>query len=177
MDAKKAVFLDKDGILNNVVFRENQPASPRTPSEFSIIDDAIEPVQRIKEAGFLTIVVTNQPDISRGLMQWDDLYPMLDDLKEHFPLDDVCICAHDDKDACPCRKPKPGLLTEAAKKWGIDLKKSYLIGDGKKDVLAAKAAGCKAVKLKRPYNQDVTFHYAVDSMSDAAEWILKDSKQ
>ena len=110
---------------------------PLTLEDFSIFPGVAEPVARLREAGFLTILATNQPGIARGQMSWKTLNQMHDILRASVPLDDIEVCPHRDADGCACRKPKPGMLLAAAEKLGIDLAASYFVGDTVRDVGAA----------------------------------------
>lgn len=151
----RAIFFDRDGVINRVVFRAGRPCSPRSACQFALLNDARESLRRSRANGFLNIVVTNQPDISRGLMEAAELEAMHRRIRETLAVDDIVVCPHDDADRCDCRKPRPGMLLAAARKWDIDLKMSFMIGDQSKDVEAGRAAGCLAILIDSPYNQDV----------------------
>jgi D-sedoheptulose 7-phosphate isomerase len=135
----KAVFLDRDGTLIKLV--HGRPPLNLTELEFSL--DARFSLARLKNAGFKIIGVTNQPDVSRNLITKDWVESANKYISDYLCMDKIYTCFHDDKDNCECRKPKPGMLLEAAKEFNIDLKKSYMIGDSTKDIDAGKAAGCK----------------------------------
>ncbi|MEK6543881.1 MAG: HAD-IIIA family hydrolase [Elusimicrobiota bacterium] len=168
---RKAVFLDKDGVLNEPVLREGKVSSPRNLSEFKLIPNAQKALHSVKNLGYLIIVATNQPDVSRGLLRREDLDTMLAAVMESSPIDDMIVCVHDDADACDCRKPKPGMLLTAAKKWDIDLAGSYFIGDGLKDAQAAEDAGCRFILIDKPYNHEVRCRYHAKDLSAACEQI------
>ena len=140
----KAVFLDRDGVINANLVRDGKPVAPTTLDEFRIFPDAAAAAQRLKDAGFLLIVVTNQPDVRTGLTPKATMEAMHDRIRALMPIDDFEICLHTDADNCACRKPKPGLLLQAAAKHGIDLSGSIMVGDRWRDVLAGQAAGCAA---------------------------------
>jgi len=140
--ANRAVFLDRDGVLNANIVRHGKPYAPRSLAEFRLLPGVEEAVRRLREAGFLTIVATNQPDVAAGLTERATVDAIHDDLRRRLPLDDIKICWHVDADHCACRKPKPGMLLEAAAEHDIDLKASYMVGDRWRDVLAGQAAGC-----------------------------------
>ena len=131
---RQAVFLDRDGVINKVILRDGKPFSPRKLDEFEFIENIKDALNKFKEKGFLNIVFTNQPDISRGLIKKDTLEKIHLLLKDTLPVDDIFVCPHDDTDNCHCRKPKSGLLLDAAGKWNIDLKRSFVIGDQYKDI-------------------------------------------
>ena len=133
--SRRAVFLDRDGVLN-------QAPTPRTLSELKVLPGVPEALRLLGEAGFLRVVVTNQPDVARGLLTREGVEEIHRALREQLPLDEVLACFHDDADGCACRKPKPGLLTRAAATLDIDLGGSFLVGDRGVDIAAGRAAGC-----------------------------------
>ena len=125
----KAVFLDRDGVLNNIFIKDGLPFSPSKYEDLKILPGVEDSIIKLKQLDFLCIIVTNQPDVSRGKIEKKTVIKMNDYLNKELKLDDIFVCFHDDIDKCECRKPKPGLILEAAKKWNINLKKSYMIGD------------------------------------------------
>ncbi|MGD8561514.1 MAG: HAD family hydrolase [Desulfarculaceae bacterium] len=169
---KRAVFLDRDGVLNLVVRRGAGIASPRTLDEFQLTPGAADQVQRLKQAGFLTIVVTNQPDLSRGLLEPSHLERMHAHLSSCTRVDEILTCPHDDGDGCACRKPKPGLILDAAHRHGVDLGRSFMVGDSWKDMGAAKAAGVLGILIDTVYNQDVDCDCRVKSLQAACGYII-----
>jgi D-sedoheptulose 7-phosphate isomerase len=172
----RAVFLDRDGVINRVILKEGKPFSPRSLAEFVLCDDIGSFLAESRKAGFINIVITNQPDIARGIMDSKVLELMHDFLKRHLPIDHVLVCPHDDRDNCRCRKPKPGMLTDAAEKWDIDLGGSFVIGDQRKDIQAGRNAGCVTILLDCPYNKNVECdHRAADLRSAYA--IITRSKE
>lgn len=159
---QKAVFLDRDGTINRYV------GFLRRPEEFQLLDEAAEAIRRINQSGYLAIVVTNQPVIARGEVTWEGLeetHKKMETLlgREGAYLDDIFVCPHHPdkgfpgevpvyKMACDCRKPKPGLLLQAAKKYNIDLAESWMIGDQPQDTQAGEAAGCRTIRLNEQMN-------------------------
>lgn len=172
----RAVFLDRDGVINKVILKDGKPYSPRKIDEFVINDGIKEVVQHLKERGFKVFIVSNQPDLARGEITQDVLDTMTQKVKSEIPIDDIYICPHDDHHKCSCRKPRPGMLLQAAQKWGIDLTGSFLIGDTWKDMEAGKACGCKTILLDACYNQDAHCDLRVKSLSEAVSIILEKSK-
>ena len=168
----RAVFLDRDGVINKAIIRNGNAFSPRTKAEFSFIDGVLEAIARLKDAGFRVIIITNQPDISRKKMDPQDLAWMTEQILKQLPVDEIIICPHDDKDCCNCRKPKAGMLLDSAKKWDIDLKQSYMIGDSWKDMDAGETAGCTCILIDAPYNQDVYCLTRAGYLADAVQMIL-----
>ena len=174
-EVKRAIFLDRDGVINKVIFRNGKVSSPWRFEEFEILPDVKKVLTKFKEMGFLKIVVSNQPDVKRGFLKKEELEKMNQFLIQNLPIDEIMICPHDDDDHCNCRKPKPGLILEAAKKYGIDLKQSFLIGDTWKDVEAGKRAGCKVILIKTDYNKNIQKgpDFVVNSLKEALEIIKK----
>lgn len=162
----RAVFLDRDGVLNEVVFRGKVVASPRTIEEFRLVAGIETPLQTLKSAGFRLFVVSNQPDVARNLMSAAELEKMTQRILTTCPVDRVLLCPHDDSDGCPCRKPKPGMLLQLASEEGLDLESSFMVGDSAKDVQAGRSAGCRTILLRRAYNEDVDADFVVESLSD-----------
>lgn len=163
----RAIFLDRDGVINRVILKDGKPFSPRAMEEFVFCEGIKEFLTESRKAGFLNIVFTNQPDIARGLVDSNAVEKMHDFVKQHLPVDDVLLCLHDDADNCRCRKPKPGMLTGAAEKWNIDLNASFVIGDQWKDVEAGKKAGCITILLDCFYNKNVECDYRLSGLRSA----------
>ena len=149
---RPAVFLDRDGVLNHVVWRDGEPASPRAVDELEIEADAPQALEMLKAAGYLLLVVTNQPDVRRGLMAAETLEAIHARLAAALPVDDIVACVHDNADDCACRKPKPGMILDLAERHGVDLSRSWMIGDQDRDVACGQAAGCATILLKKFYN-------------------------
>jgi D-sedoheptulose 7-phosphate isomerase len=171
---KGAVFLDRDGVLNEVVWRDGQAVSPRTLADFTIVPD-IAAVARLRAAGLRLFVVTNQPDIARGRLESAVLDQMLAALQAHG-FDEVASCRHDDEDDCACRKPRPGMLHALAERWGVDLSASYMVGDSWRDVEAGRAAGCRTVIIRRDYNGNAAADIEAADLTGAVDAVLADRK-
>jgi len=150
---RKAIFLDRDGVINKTFIENNLPYAPLSYNQLEILPGVKESIIRLKKLNFLCLVVTNQPDVSRGKIKKETVLKMNSHLKKEIKLDDFFVCYHDDRDACECRKPKSGLLLAAAKKWNIDFKKSYMIGDRWKDVEAGTNVGCKTIFIDNNYKE------------------------
>jgi len=170
----KAVFLDRDGVINANLRRDGKPVAPTTLAEFRILPGAPEAARRLKDAGFLLVIVTNQPDVRTGLTPKPVMEAMNEQILQRMPVDDVMICFHIDADQCACRKPKPGMILEAAKRHGIELKRSFLVGDKWRDVRAGQAAGCHTIFVDYgdPQDQPATPDKIVGSLAEAADYIL-----
>jgi D-sedoheptulose 7-phosphate isomerase len=173
---RRAVFLDRDGVLNEAVVREGKPYPPVDAASMQILPGTEEALVRLKGRGYLLLVVTNQPDVARGLQVRDTVEAMSHRLRTELPLDDVLTCFHDDPDDCDCRKPRPGLMKRAAQQYGIDLGQSFLIGDRWRDIDAGANAGCKTIWIDRGYRERPPASVPdarVASLSEAVDWILK----
>ena len=143
---RRAVFLDRDGVVNKSVPRlHTHYGSPRHFNELVLMPGVREAIDLIKEMNFLIVVVTNQPEVARGLLAADELDAMHSYISRALPIDDIFVCPHDDEAGCECRKPKPGMLLVAAEKWDIDLSRSFLVGDRPTDMGAAHAVGAQGI--------------------------------
>jgi len=173
--SRRAVFLDRDGVLNVALERDGRPHPPAGPAELVVLPGVPEALARLKAAGFLLVVVTNQPDVARGATSPAAVEAIHAALRAALPLDDVRCCFHDDADACACRKPRPGLLLEAARTWDVDLAASFMVGDRWRDVEAGAAAGCRTVFVDLGWRErrPDRFDARVASLPDAAAWILE----
>jgi D-glycero-D-manno-heptose 1,7-bisphosphate phosphatase len=150
------VFFDRDGVLTEVVMRGTKAGSARTLDELAPMPGARAAVAAVHAAGGMAIVVSNQPDVGRGLLAVDCLEEMNGRLVADAGVDAVLVCPHDGAEGCRCRKPLPGLLLEAADRFGIDLGASWMIGDRWVDIAAGEAAGLGTVLLPQPYSWDAT---------------------
>jgi D-glycero-D-manno-heptose 1,7-bisphosphate phosphatase len=176
MNLLRAVFLDRDGVLNEPILRDGRPYPPSGLNELVIVPDAKASLERLKRRGFLLVVVTNQPDVRRGTSTEADVEKINQYLAANLPLDDFFTCYHDDSDRCDCRKPLPGLFIRAAVKHGIDLANSYMVGDRWRDIDAGSAAGCRTVLIDRHYNEhkpETAPDWVVESLVEACDWILR----
>lgn len=155
---RKAVFLDRDGVINRAIVVDGRPYAPRHPAEFRLMPGARANVARLRRAGFRIVVVTNQPDVAKRLIDPEDLGRMNKRLIEELAIDTVRVCVHAQEAGCSCRKPRPGMLIAAASELGIDLRRSYMVGDRWSDVEAGRAAGCYTLKIERGYVNDRPVH-------------------
>ena len=151
---RKAIFLDRDGTLNKAYIENGLPISPSSLNKFKIIKGVKKSINKLKKLNFLCILITNQPDVFRGKISKKTVVKMNSYIKKKIKLDDMFVCYHDNEHNCSCRKPKPGLLVKASKKWKIDLNKSFMIGDRWKDILAGKKVGCKTIFINNNYKND-----------------------
>lgn len=181
---KRAVFLDRDGVINRATVRDGKPYAPASVEEFQLLPGVEDAMRALRRAGFLVIVTTNQPDVGNGLQRKDVVEAMHDRLRAADLCDDIRVCYHTAEDLCECRKPKPGMLFDAAHAWNIDLSRSFLVGDRWRDVDAAKAAGCYVFFIDYGYREHLRMQpdAVICSLAEASGQILqclsarKDSK-
>ena len=178
-DLVRAVFLDRDGVINANVHRDGKLVAPRALSDFRILPGVPLAIRQLKDAGFQIIVVTNQPDLRTGWITAETLESMHRRIREEMPIDGIKVCAHVDADCCSCRKPKPGMILEAAKERGIDLSRSYLVGDRWRDTVAGQAAGCFTFLIDYGVEQEQPHHanIIVENLRAAANAILRRERE
>ncbi len=168
------MFLDRDGVLNRAVVRGGKPYPPALPEQLTVLDGVPEALARLRAAGFLLLVVTNQPDVARGTQRREVVEAMNAILQRDLPLDEFFVCYEDGPD-CPRKKPNPGLLLEAAARHGVDLLASYMVGDRWRDIEAGARAGCHTVLVDYGYDEKRS-QFPPDStaegLSSAVDWIL-----
>jgi D-glycero-D-manno-heptose 1,7-bisphosphate phosphatase len=177
--AKPAVFLDRDGVLNEAVIRNGKPYPPRDLSELVITYRARAALEELKREGFLLVVVTNQPDVARGKTNRTNVDKINAQLATILPLDAIEVCEHDDNKQCDCRKPKPGMILRVREKLGVDLAGSFMVGDRWRDIEAGGRAGCRTILIGDGYGE--SFPSApttrLASLPEAASWILQQTKR
>jgi len=171
----KAVFLDRDGVINEPIVRNGKPYAPTTLATLKFYPDVAESITRLKAAGFKIVVATNQPDVKNGLTTLAFVEMVHDQIRSQFGVDRIEACMHTDEDGCACRKPKPGMLNDAAKALNIDLTRSFMVGDRWRDVDAGRAAGCGTVLIDRGYTEGIPNppDAVVLSLAAATDYILK----
>jgi len=176
--APRAVFFDRDGVLNRAVVRDGKPYPPASLAELEIVEGAAAGLARLKNLRFLLLVVTNQPDVARGTQTLDAIHAMHDAMRQTLAIDEFLICPHDDRDGCRCRKPAPGLIFDARDRYGVDLTRSFLIGDRWRDIDAGQAAGCRTVLIDRHYRErgpSAAPDARVGSLPEAVDWVVQNS--
>ena len=174
---RRAAFLDRDGVLVETLVRNNRAFAPVSLAEFRLEPHAGLQVGRLARAGLLPIVVTNQPEVARGIIAPAILEEMHEQLRKAVPVEDIFVCAHDGPDGCGCRKPKPGMLKAAAAKWGIDLAGSFMVGDRSSDVEAGQAAGCYTVLFGRSYSGTASPGARAHDLATAVDAVLARLKE
>jgi D-glycero-D-manno-heptose 1,7-bisphosphate phosphatase len=172
---RRGVFLDRDGVIVIPEFKSGRSFAPKRLVDFRFYPQAAVSLQRLKRAGFILAVVTNQPDVGNGLIPRSEVDAMHETMTRELPLDAVKACFHGQAERCDCRKPKPGMLLEAAMELGINLKKSFMVGDRNSDVEAGRAAGCATVFIDLGYAEPAPDapDYVVHSIAEAADVIIE----
>lgn len=156
MASRPAVFLDRDGVLVEARATGGVPLPARRAADFRLLGGVAAACARLHEAGLVLVVVTNQPDVARGVLDPGELDAMHRLLLDWLPIDEVVVCAHDDADMCRCRKPKPGMILDAADRLELDLARSVLIGDRWRDIEAARRAGIPSVHVDWGHGEPLT---------------------
>jgi len=176
----RAVFLDRDGVLNLALVRDGKPYSPANLSELQLAPGAGEALRELKALGFKLLVVTNQPEVARGNITRAAVEEIHRKMAAELPLDDIFVCYHKDGDGCECRKPKPGMLLEGAQKFGVNPKESFMVGDRWRDIEAGQNSGCRTIFIDGGYEDrdparppDARVH----SLREAVDWILQESQK
>jgi D-glycero-D-manno-heptose 1,7-bisphosphate phosphatase len=170
----QAVFLDRDGVLSRAIVRGGRPFPPRRLAELELLPGVPESCRTLKQAGFKLVMVTNQPDVARGLVTAEEIALMNSRVAAQLELDLVRVCPHDEGDGCACRKPRPGMLVSAAEELGVALPGSVMVGDRWRDVESGQRAGCWTVFIDQGYaeRQPEQFDLRVSSLAESVEWIL-----
>ena len=171
----KAVFLDRDGVINRAVVRDGKPHPPDSIDELEVLAGVPDALLKLRSAGFRLIVVTNQPDVARGTQTREAVEAMHARLTADLAVDEVIACYHDGDDACDCRKPKPGALVDAANRHGVELERSFMVGDRWRDIEAGQRAGCRCLFVDHGYaeQQPAGSFVRVPSLAAAADWIIE----
>ena len=145
--------MDRDGVINRAIICEGHSIPPVKIDELEILPGVLEALMKLRAANYLLIVVTNQPDVARGTAVKEGVEEINNYLMATLPLDAIKTCYHDDSDNCNCRKPLPGALFESSEVFGIDLKRSFMVGDRWRDIEAGQRAGCKTFFINYGYKE------------------------
>jgi D-glycero-D-manno-heptose 1,7-bisphosphate phosphatase len=170
----RAVFADRDGVLCANMMRDGRPVAPTRLEDFRLLPGVEDSVRALKSAGYLVIVVTNQPDVGTGRTSRAIVEAMHDIIRSALDVDDIKACFHTNADCCACRKPKPGMILQAAAERAIDLPTSFVVGDRWSDVAAGREAGCSTIFVDYGYEPDTPgkADSVVSSFAEAARVIL-----
>jgi D-glycero-D-manno-heptose 1,7-bisphosphate phosphatase len=178
---RRAVFLDRDGVLNRTYLHgDGKTHPPASPEETEILPEVHEACRALRRAGYLLIGVTNQPDVARGTQKMEVVEAINEKLLRRLSLHEILVCYHDNPDNCPCRKPKPGLILAASNSWRIDLAQSFMVGDRWTDIDAGARAGCKTIFIGASPWLEVDRrkpNFQAGSLLEAVNWILKEQPQ
>lgn len=176
---KPAVFLDRDGVLNRALVQGGISRPPWSLDQVELMPGAVEACRLLRDAGYVLVVVTNQPDVARGTQHRKVVEDINRVVAAQVKVDDVRVCYHDDADGCACRKPAPGMLLAAADTWKIDLRSSFMVGDRWRDVEAGRRAGCQTVLVGEHHEpgEEVVPDFRTDSLHAATRIILRQSTQ
>ncbi len=171
---KKIVFLDRDGVINKLVERDGRMVSPQRIEDFELFPNVASAIKKLQEMGFEIVVVTNQPDISRGLMNLSELEKM-NGLVHSLGIKHIRVCPHSNEDHCTCRKPKPGLLEDFIRIQTESIDEIWLIGDNASDIEAGTqvhastilitGSGVESQLLAHPSYKCIDLAYAVEIIS------------
>ena len=167
MAGARAVFLDRDGIINRAVVRDGKPYPPARLEDVEILPGAVAALQRLAAAGYVLVGITNQPDVARGTQSRQVVESINALMLSRLPVREIFVCYHDGVDGCDCRKPKPGLILRAAEKYGVDLSQSWMVGDRWKDIAAGQTAGLKTIF--------VDYYYAETYQGAPADFLVADT--
>jgi D-glycero-D-manno-heptose 1,7-bisphosphate phosphatase len=172
--SRPAVFLDRDGVINRTQVRDGVPRPPASVQDLEILPGVAEALRALKAHGYALVVVTNQPDVARGSATRRSVQDIHDRISRELCVDVILTCFHDDHDDCDCRKPRPGLLLQAARDFDLDVASSFMVGDRWRDLEAGARAGCKTFFVDGGYaDQDpVSYDYRVRSLHEAAQIVL-----
>lgn len=173
---RRAVFLDRDGVINRALIRDGRPYPPGHLTEFEILPDSLAACQKLKSAGYLLIVATNQPDVGRGSLPQSAVEAIHAFMRRQLPIDRVEVCYHPGRGLsdCDCRKPRPGMLLRAARDLDLDLAQCWMVGDRWRDIDCGRAAGCRTILIDHGYAEALrqTPDFRVASLPEAVEIIL-----
>jgi D-glycero-D-manno-heptose 1,7-bisphosphate phosphatase len=171
---RPAVFLDRDGVINGIRFRNGVPCPPASVQDLQILPGVAEALSALKARGYVLVVVTNQPDVARGSATRQSVESIHERISSELCVDAILTCFHDDGDNCDCRKPRPGLLLRAAREFDLDVASSFMVGDRWRDIEAGARAGCRTFYIDGGYEErsPATCDFRVRSLQEAAGMVL-----
>jgi D-glycero-D-manno-heptose 1,7-bisphosphate phosphatase len=169
----KAVFLDRDGVINHTVFWRGAQRAPRDLSEWAWIEGIHDTVRVLSTRGYLVFVCTNQPDVVRGWQSREQVELFHALIERELPVSRVYACFHDNAAGCACRKPRPGMLLQASEEFGVDLTSSFMVGDRASDVEAGRAAGCRTVLFRPAPSREVALpDHEISTLPELLTFVL-----
>jgi D-glycero-D-manno-heptose 1,7-bisphosphate phosphatase len=173
--SRRAVYLDRDGVVNRAIVKDGKPYPPSGPNDLEILPGVAGALIRLNAAGYRLVIVTNQPDVGRGTMAAETVSAIHAQLAKVLLLDAIEVCLHAGTEGCDCRKPKPGMLLRDAAAHGVDIQRSFMVGDRWRDIDAGAAAGCRTVLIEAGYDEQAPARapdWVCRSLDEAADWIL-----
>ncbi len=173
----RAVFLDRDGVLNRAVVIEGRPFPPRRVEDIELLPGVVEACAKLKELGYFLVVATNQPDVGRGLLAKEVVEAMHEKLRTLLPLDRIEVCyagGSSHKQPSDFRKPSPGMLLKAAHEMKVTLQASWMVGDRWRDIDCGKAARCHTILVDCGYKERLRTppDFVVKSLAEAVDVIV-----
>tara|TARA_Y100000389_G_scaffold165501_1_gene169720 strand:- start:233 stop:751 length:519 start_codon:yes stop_codon:yes gene_type:complete len=172
MYKRKAIFFDRDGVINKLVYREGGFFSPRKFDDFIFYEDVISCINQLIDKGFLIFIISNQPDISRKKMLPEELEKIDLEINKKLNINQIYYSFDSEVVNGGSKKPSPKMVFEARDKWNIDLSKSYFLGDSEADIECAKNANVSFILVKRKHNQNIEYPVYVHSLSDTNNMII-----
>lgn len=172
--SRRAVFLDRDGVLDRAEVRNGRPYPPASVADVVILPGVADACHRLASAGWTLFVVTNQPDVARGASTLEDVEAINAAVLDGLPVACAVVCPHDDADDCHCRKPRPGMLIDLAAAWDVDLDRSVMIGDRWRDIAAGRRAGVRTILIDYGYDEQILDppDHVVADLAAAADLLL-----
>lgn len=176
---RRAAFLDRDGVINHAPVRNGLPYTPESVSALKVLPGVVEAINMIRNADYMVIVVTNQPDVGARKKPRQSVEEIHDRLLETMAVNEIRVCYHTDLDRCRCRKPQPGMILDASREHNIDLSRSFLVGDRWRDVDAGKAAGCKTYFIDLGYKESLRAKpdHTVQNLPAAIRHVLRQTQR
>lgn len=176
---RRAVFLDRDGIINRSIVRDGLPYPPASASELEFTPGIENTLRTLKDAGWFLVIVTNQPDVARGTTTRESVEEIHSLIRHQLPVDAVYACYHDSGEGCECRKPRPGMLLTAAREMNLDLSSSFMVGDRWRDIDAGNAAGCHTIFVDYGYREALKSRpdYVIDAPQKMTDIILQQKEE
>ena len=172
--AARAVFLDRDGVINRAVVRNGLPFSPTSTDELKLLPNVGKACELLKANGFKLIIVTNQPEVGRGTLDQERVEEINRKISESLPIDRIEVC-YDSDDSSEFRKPNPGMLRRAARDMDVDLEQSFMVGDRWRDIDCGHAAGCRTIFIDHGYSESLrkSPHHRAKDLLEAAQIIVQ----